>query len=79
MLLFINRFLARLPNRLQGRDKILNTGSKKYSGKLIMNRSSNIGFGLVSIAVVVCFLGISAMFTQASAATMESTEINEIM
>ena len=32
-----------------------------------MNRSSNRGFGLASIAVVVFILGVSAMFTQANA------------
>ena len=35
-----------------------------------MNRSSHRGFGLISVAVVVFVLGVSAMFTQATAATM---------
>jgi hypothetical protein len=36
-----------------------------------MNRSSNKGFGLASVVVVVFVLGVSAMFTQATAATLE--------
>ena len=41
-----------------------------------MNKSSTRGFGLASIAIVVVILGIGAMFTQASAATMEPTEFS---
>ena len=43
----------------------------------MINRSSNRGFGLASIAVIVVILGISAMFTQASAATMEPTQLKQ--
>lgn len=38
-----------------------------------MNRSSNRGFGLAPIVIVVFVLGVSAMFTQANAADLEPT------